>query len=762
MPSDVILVSISYSIQITGALIFAAMLRHYERREGRAYLRFWILTWLAFAVFILGTWVARGLSLLQPATSPARVTATLVSLTAGYAHTLWLLAGAYEFSRRVRLSGRWVSYVIVASLAAAIVATLAWITDPAGMNHRYIARVGVRAAFAGLAFVAAGAWLLYERRATSGLASRLLPIALILYGVHQPVLVFWSLPIGVPVVGDTPAALQMGFNYLDVFLQLLIGLGMLLWMLEVERERRLVDWRRLTESEERYRTLAETATDAIITIDEQGRIVVANGRARRTIGYAPEELIGRPLTELMPDSLRAAHVAALARYREHHERQLNWSGANMLGRHRSGREIPIEISLTETTVSGERRFTGIARDVSDRKRMEAQLVNAQRMEGVGRLAGGIAHDFNNLLTAIGGYADLSLEAVEPGHPLHGKLLEIRRAASRAADLTGKLLAFSRRQHIAPRRVDVNSTVADVHGMLTRLIGEDVSLSLDLSPTAVWVDVDPGMLEQVLLNLAINARDAMPGGGRLSIETRAIELADDGGSPEARPGRFASVTVTDTGSGISPDHLSQIFDPFFTTKDVGRGTGLGLAIAYGVIRQHGGWIEVDSKVDSGTRFQVFLPISTSRAEAPPAAPVDRAAPRGRETVLLVEDDEQVRRLVVAALKRYGYEVVEADCGPVALEKYASLAARIDLLITDVVMPGGMSGIELAAALRREQPVIPVMLMSGYHAQGLDHGIPNSTYLAKPFAIPELLAQVRRSLDQSPGLRQGDPVPGRLSS
>ena len=341
-------------------------------------------------------------------------------------------------------------------------------------------------------------------------------------------------------------------------------------------------------------------------------------------------------------------------------------------------------------------------------------------------------------------------------------MEIRRAASRAADLTAKLLAFSRRQHIAPRRVDVNNTIADVNGMLTRLIGEDVSLALDLSPAPVWVDVDPGMLEQVLLNLAINARDAMPHGGRLSIDTREIDLTDAGRSPDARAGRFASLTVTDTGTGISPDHLSQIFDPFFTTKDVGRGTGLGLAIAYGVIRQHGGWIEVDSKVDSGTAFRVFLPISTSRAEPAPAAPIDRVTPRGRETVLLVEDDEQVRRLVLAALKRYGYEVVEADCGPVALEKYASHAAGIDLLITDVVMPGGMSGIELAAALRREQPFIPVMLMSGYHAQGLDHGIPNSTYLAKPFAIPELLAQVRRSLDQSPGLRQDAPVPGTLGS
>ncbi|HET9369184.1 MAG TPA: PAS domain S-box protein [Vicinamibacterales bacterium] len=762
MPNDVIFVTISNSIQVAGALIFAATLRHYERREGRAFLRFWVLGWISFAVFVLGSWGARQLSLALPATSPARVVATLASLSAGYCHALWLLAGTYEFSRRVRLSGRWVSYVIVASVVVALVTTLAWIADPAAMNERYLARVGVRSAVAGLAFVSAGVWLWLERRTTSGLASRLLPIALMLYGLHQPVLVFWSLPMGGPQATPTAAALQFGSSYLEVFLQLLIGLGMLLWMLEVERERRLVDWRRLTESEERYRMLAETATDAIVTVDELGCIVFANGGAGRTFGYTPDELIGRPLTDLMPEAARAAHREAFARYRERGDRRLNWSGVSMVGRHRSGREIPIEISLTETTVSGERRFTGIARDVSDRKRMEAQLMNAQRMEGVGRLAGGIAHDFNNLLTAIGGYADLSLEGVEASHPMRAGLVEIRRATSRAADLTGKLLAFSRRQRLAPRRVDVNGTITDVHGMLTRLIGADVSLTIDLSPTPVWVDVDPGMLEQVLLNLAINARDAMPRGGRLSIETRALEIADAGRSAEARAGHFARIAVTDTGSGISPEHRSQIFDPFFTTKDVGRGTGLGLAIAYGVIRQHEGWIEVESEVGAGTTFCIFLPISTSPAETPASGSGDRAAPRGRERVLLVEDDEQVRRLVSTALERYGYDVIEADSAPVALEKHALQTSPIDLLITDVVMPGGMSGAETVAALRRDQPGLPVVLMSGYHARELDRKIPNSTYLAKPFAIPELLAHVRRSLDRSPDRRRDDAVRGGFDS
>jgi PAS domain S-box-containing protein len=409
------------------------------------------------------------------------------------------------------------------------------------------------------------------------------------------------------------------------------------------------------------------------------------------------------------------------------------------------------------------RIHGVTQETTARRQLEEQLRQAQKMEAVGRLAGGIAHDFNNLLTVINGYTAMVVERLHAGDPLHAPLAQVQKSGDRAAALTRQLLAFGRKQILQPRVVDLNALVGEMTKMLQRLIGEDIELVVGLEARPGKVLVDPGQFEQVLMNLAVNGRDAMPRGGKIRVETRNLELAaaDCRGRGDVQPGRYVRLTVADTGHGMDEATRTHIFEPFFTTKEFGQGTGLGLAVVDGIVRQSGGHIEVQSEVGRGTAFNIYVPAVAEPvspvSEAPPGR---RAAPKGTETLLLVDDDDGVRTLSRTILRASGYKVIEARDGEEALLIGRGHAGPIHLLVTDVVMPR-MSGPRLADLLVAERPDMRVLFTSGYSAEtpGRHDSLEEvGDYVPKPFSPAILARKVREVLDAE----QRHPSPNRPPS
>jgi two-component system, cell cycle sensor histidine kinase and response regulator CckA len=396
------------------------------------------------------------------------------------------------------------------------------------------------------------------------------------------------------------------------------------------------------------------------------------------------------------------------------------------------------------------RIIGAIMDITDRKRLEEQFRQAQKMEAVGHLAGGVAHDFNNLLTIINGYSEVLLPDLPPGDPRREMIAQIRQAGERAAGLTRQLLAFSRRTVLEPKVLDLNDVVRDNEKMLRRLIGEDVRLTAVLDPAAEPVKVDPGQISQVVMNLAVNARDAMPTGGELTIETGTVEVdASAAADPEAGPGRYVRLAVTDTGSGMTPEVRARLFEPFFTTKAPGKGTGLGLATVYGIVKQSGGFISVHSEPGRGAAFQVYFPVAEGRTPARKSSHGLKAMARGAETVLVVEDEGAVRVLVGAVLRRAGYTVLEAGRGTEALRLAGEHPGPVHLLITDVVMPE-MGGRELVERLAGLRPGLRVLYLSGYTEDAVvRHGVLQAevAFLQKPFTMAALTTKVRQVLDEA---------------
>jgi len=487
---------------------------------------------------------------------------------------------------------------------------------------------------------------------------------------------------------------------------------------------------RLRESEERFRAMTESAVDAVVTADAEGRIVTWNGGAERIFGYTRDEALGLPLTRLIPDAGAAQETV---------ERR---------GIARDGRPIPVELSLARWQTRDGSFRTAIIRDVSERRELEERFRQAQKMESIGRLAGGVAHDFNNVLTVITGHIGLLRDELARDHPAQRRIETIDTAAAHAADLTRQLLAFSRKQVLAPKVLDVNDVLARVEPMLRRLIGEDVELVVARAPDLGRVEADPSQLTQIVVNLAVNARDAMPGGGTLTIETANVELGDAHADrhAETRPGRYVMLAVSDTGIGMDEETRSHVFEPFFTTKGPGEGTGLGLATVYGIVKQSNGAVGVYSEPGHGTTFRIYLP----RVEKAPAAPVAVRPGRalaGAETVLLVEDNAMVRALTCEVLQSHGYTVLEARNGVDALDITQRYHGVIHVLVTDVVMPE-MGGRELAARLAAARPTLKVVYMSGYSAEAIaHHGVlgEHEAFLSKPHEPKDLLQKVRDILD-----------------
>jgi PAS domain S-box-containing protein len=497
----------------------------------------------------------------------------------------------------------------------------------------------------------------------------------------------------------------------------------------------------LRESEARHQALVDYSFDGFIIV-EAGVVREANRGFAQMLGYSLESVLGEPASAFVAPESRAEVARRI---------QTGAEGAfNTIGLRADGRRIHLE-TVAKMYMHGGRPLRLIAlRDVTDRRQLEDQFRQAQKMEAVGRLAGGVAHDFNNLLTVITSYSQLLLDDLGVADPRRADLEEIRKAASGAATLTRQLLAFSRQQVLEPRVLDLNAVVTAAGKMLKRLIGEDVELATALAPDLDAIKADPGQLEQVIMNLAVNARDAMPMGGKLTIETANIELngAYTQEHSVVTAGSYVLLAVSDTGLGMDELTRSRIFEPFFTTKEKGKGTGLGLATVYGIVKQSEGFVWVYSELGHGTTFKVYFPRVEERVDTAAPAGTAPGSLHGTETVLVAEDAGGVRAVVWQVLKRHGYAVLAAADGQSALDLALGREAPIDLLVTDVIMPE-MSGRQLADRLRERRPRLKVLFVSGYTDDAIvRHGIlePGIAFLQKPFTPEALARKVREVLDK----------------
>jgi two-component system, cell cycle sensor histidine kinase and response regulator CckA len=508
----------------------------------------------------------------------------------------------------------------------------------------------------------------------------------------------------------------------------------------------------LRASEQRLAGILDSTMDGIVTIDEQGQILLVNAAAERIFRTTIGEVLGARIERFVVFSARAT-------LRERLEALAATAGriGEIVAVRGAGEEFPVEYTISPAVVGGQRIFTLVLRDVSERKQLERQLRQAQKMEAFGQLASGVAHDFNNVLVVIAGNAELMLSRSHLPPREHQQVALILGAASRAAALTRQLLIFSRDEE--PRRVrgDLSEIVTNYVKLLHRVIGENIELQTAPAAEALPVLADPNMLEQVIMNLAINARDAMPEGGRLVFATGRVALdAAAAGRYGCAPGDYGELRVRDSGVGMRPEVQARIFEPFFTTKERGKGTGLGLSTVLAIVQQHGGGIAVQSEPRRGTEFSVCLPLATGPEEARVPAlaePVAGAEKPRSGTVLVVEDDEAVRGTVTMALEAVGYRVVAAHTAAAALAVLAQSGSVIDLLLTDVVMPGGLSGVQLARRATAEHPRLPIVLMSGYSREIEQAGgrlLPHMQLLPKPFTIEQLLGAVEA------GLRRGGPA------
>lgn len=507
----------------------------------------------------------------------------------------------------------------------------------------------------------------------------------------------------------------------------------------------------------KLRGILESAVTAIITIDDRGLIESINPATERLFGYDAAELLGQNVKVLMPEPYKAEHDGYIANYLGTGVKKIIGIGREVSGRRKDGTTFPLHLSVSQFSADGRRYFTGMIHDLSDRRHVEEalreserRLAQAQKMEAVGQLTGGIAHDFNNLLLVIPGNLELlDLQLTRDEQKV--LLKEAQDAAMLGSKLTDQLLTFARRRHMDAQVIQLNDLLVGITDMLRRTLGEHVMLSTSLARNIWPTRADPGQFQSAIVNMAVNARDAMAQGGKLVIETRNIVLDQDHADfhPELKPGQYVQLSISDTGSGMAPDVRDRVFEPFFTTKEKGRGTGLGLAMVYGFVRQAGGHITVYSELGHGTTFNLYFPRVdgiTVQASVRGKGVID---PDARETILVVEDDDRVRQLTITRLKLIGYQVLEASDGPKALELLTG-GHPVDLVFTDLVMPGGMSGREVAARARQLRPGIKVLLTSGYAEElvrGDDLEREQLKVLRKPYHQADLVTALREILATS---------------
>jgi two-component system cell cycle sensor histidine kinase/response regulator CckA len=514
----------------------------------------------------------------------------------------------------------------------------------------------------------------------------------------------------------------------------------------------------LAESEARFRALVETTSDWVWETDAQGRFTYCSPLCETIYGYRPQELAGQPIFDLLMHPEEIAEIRIL--FKQCVEAMQGFQNIERRSMTKDGRIIHIEFSGMPVITEDDRvtGFRGIDRDITrrkiiekERRELEAQYRQSQKLEALGTLAGGIAHDLNNVLTPIMGGAQLSLLKLDPGHPIYDNLKTIEAGVQKAAELIHQILAFSRKQVMATQPLNLTGLITDFSVMLRRLIREDIHLTFDLKEGLWIIEADKNQMEQVLINLVVNAMDAVAEGGQITIQTANQAISKPTllqiGS-RLLPGRYVALSVGDNGSGMDPATMGRIFDPFFTTKENGRGTGLGLSTVYGIVKQHGGEIRVESNPGKGTRFDIFFRRSQNNVTAGESND-PQVVDGGRETILLVEDNSDVRDVACTSLKHYGYRVIEAANGAEAIQVFKELEGRIDLLFTDVVMPA-MGGQSLAESLRIQKPELPVLFMSGHPFEINTKKLAamnGNDFIQKPFKPLDLAQKVRRMLDET---------------
>jgi PAS domain S-box-containing protein len=763
MPSDGL--PLVYFVQAAGAGLVALTLLVAARGYDRPFLRSWAVSWAAAGASVAFGGI--GLDLLRRS-GQGEILGVMFSLavTGKAVQLAWLAIGLRQLRGGASLAPR--QAAALAGALGAGLAALVGATAPLAAPWRHLLRIGPAQAVGGLVFLYAARSLLPLRRAGPGVGVRLLALAFTLYALEE----YRSLAAVLAAASGTRLPLTGAWiGLLDFFLHAMTASGAIALLLEEESARSAESTRRaetalaaLEQRERRERLVLEQIDEVIWILarpedDPAGplRLVFLSGRVKDILGYEPDAFIRNQdlwRSVVHPDDL--ARVEA-ARRRIIRSRRPGWVEYRVRHRERGDyRWVEDRVAPQCDAAGAIVGVLGVARDITERKladealrRSEEQILHAQKMEAVGRLAGGIAHDFNNLLTVISGHTDLLLDSLPETDPGRSDAEAVRKAADRAAALVRQLLAFSRRQVVDPQVLDLGDILDELHAMLVRLIGEDIRLSTVVAPGVGRVRADRGQIEQVVVNLVVNARDAMPDGGSILIEVRSAGLRDLPALERLglAGGEYVVLAVHDTGVGIDAETRARLFEPFFTTKPAGRGTGLGLATVYGIVRQSGGVVDVRSEAGRGASFAVYLPrADVEEQPAPPGEPARvEVRPERPATILVVEDEDAVRSLVVGALRSRGFRVLEAPDGAAALEIVERDEIPIDLLLADVVMPG-MRGTELARLAVERRPGLRVAFMTGYAADALDRGSPmaGQVVLAKPFTAEALSAGVRRAL------------------
>ena len=537
--------------------------------------------------------------------------------------------------------------------------------------------------------------------------------------------------------------------YTEVSLNRILFKGKII-LLAIVRD--ITKWKKskdkLMESERKFRSVVENAEEGLIMIGDNYRITYVNKKLCEITGYSEEEIIGRDFRGLLAGKSKKL-VAERYRLRRKGKKIPVRYEIQVLRKDREIRDCSMSVSVIETE-RGEKLSVGVLLDITEKRKLERELFLSQRLESIGRLTGGIAHDFNNILTAISGYAELSLDAMEKDNPARADIEEILKSTNKAASLTQKLLAFSRKQIMKPLTINLNNVIEELDKMLQRVIGDDIEFLTFLNENLWNIYVDPSSLEQVIMNLVVNARDAMPEGGKLIIETANIELTEKyvkKRHPVAMPGDYVMLSISDTGVGIPEDIKEHIFEPFFTTKEEGKGTGLGLSTVYGIVKQSGGFIWCYSEVGQGTTFKVYIPRAKGKKEKIKREDKGKFYIGGTETILIAEDNDEVRGSISRILMNYGYKVYEAKDGEEALGIAEEFKGKIDLIISDIIMPK-MNGMKVAEGVKEHYPEVKVLYISGYTDNIITQkGIlkPGINFLQKPFTTSLLLRKVREVLE-----------------